>query len=46
MSLEADARNTSLLSWYQNHGYKITKHLPDYYAPKWNGLRLTRILRP
>ncbi|MGC9452018.1 MAG: GNAT family N-acetyltransferase [Oceanipulchritudo sp.] len=46
MSLEADARNSNLLHWYQQNGYKITKTLPDYYTPGWHGCRLTRNLRP
>jgi len=44
MSLEADARNTKLLSWYEQLGYRRTVLLPGYYAPKWDGYRLTRPL--
>ena len=46
MSLEADARNQSLLTWYQHNGYKVSKALQDYYAPAWPGLRLSLALRP
>jgi ribosomal protein S18 acetylase RimI-like enzyme len=46
MSLEAETRNKGLIAWYQHHGYNIRKKLPDYYAPKWHGLRLARNLRP
>jgi ribosomal protein S18 acetylase RimI-like enzyme len=38
--LEADARNKTLISWYQSHGYTPIATLPDYYAPNWPALRL------
>lgn len=46
MSLEADARNRKLINWYLKYGYKISKPLPDYYAPSWHALRLTKTLVP
>ncbi len=45
MSLEADARNNALLSWYESLGYRRTSLLKNYYAPRWNGYRLTRDLQ-
>jgi len=44
MSLEADARNAALLSWYESLGYRRTTLLKNYYAPKWHGYRLSRNL--
>ena len=39
MSLEADARNRDLIAWYQHHGYRIVRHLKDYYTRRWHAYR-------
>jgi ribosomal protein S18 acetylase RimI-like enzyme len=44
MSLEADARNATLLAWYEALGYRRIKRLRGYYAPKWDGFRLQKNL--
>lgn len=39
-TLEADANNTNLLSWYQSFGFNITDHLPDYYGDDEDGYKM------
>ena len=43
-TLEADADNSNLLSWYQSFGFNITDHLPNYYAEGEDGYKMELIL--
>ncbi|MFB6317780.1 GNAT family N-acetyltransferase [Saccharicrinis sp. FJH54] len=40
VSLEAMAANKSLISWYEQFGFKITGILPDYYAEGYDAVKM------
>lgn len=42
VSLEADAANPRLLSWYGSRGFTPVKRLADYYGKGQDGIRLRR----
>lgn len=42
--LEADARNTALLNWYEQNGYTRILKLPDYYARRWHAWRFRKTI--
>ncbi|MFA5236097.1 MAG: N-acetyltransferase, partial [Bacilli bacterium] len=43
--LEADAKETRLLQWYESFGFVITGKLKDYYGPKEPGVKMTLVLK-
>lgn len=46
ISLEADARNATLIDWYTGQGFAPVALLPDYYAPGAPALRMRKALLP
>ena len=42
-TLEADASNANLLSWYQSFGFNIIDHLPHYYGDNEDGYKMELI---
>ena len=42
-TLEADASNAKLLSWYQSFGFNIIDHLPHYYGDDEDGYKMELI---
>ena len=44
LTLEADANNANLLSWYQSFGFNISDHLPHYYGDDEDGYKMEMIL--
>ena len=46
ISLEADSRNRTLLSWYSANGYTPVKDIHDYYAEGWDAVRFHMNLQP
>jgi ribosomal protein S18 acetylase RimI-like enzyme len=40
--LELDEQNTRLQTWYKGLGFHSPTLLKDFYAPGWNGIRMTR----
>jgi len=43
ITLEADANNANLLSWYQSFGFNISDHLPHYYGDEEDGYKMELI---
>jgi ribosomal protein S18 acetylase RimI-like enzyme len=46
ISLEVDALDGELLSWYERHGFRVMRRLADYYGPGRPALRMLRTLTP
>jgi glutathione synthase/RimK-type ligase-like ATP-grasp enzyme/ribosomal protein S18 acetylase RimI-like enzyme len=40
ISIEVRSRNTNLINWYKNRGFKEQKMLKDYYAPGEDGVKM------
>jgi len=45
VTLEADAANSKLVSWYEKFSFHTTELLPDYYAPGEAAVRMVNQLR-
>jgi glutathione synthase/RimK-type ligase-like ATP-grasp enzyme/ribosomal protein S18 acetylase RimI-like enzyme len=43
--LEADAKESHLLQWYETFGFVQTGKLKDYYGPKEHGVKMTLVLK-
>jgi ribosomal protein S18 acetylase RimI-like enzyme len=44
VSLEADARDHALISWYKAQGYRVVAKLPDFYAGGRPAVRLRKAM--
>lgn len=42
--LEADADDARLVAWYGARSYRVTRRLPDYYAPGRSAVRMVKSL--
>ena len=40
ITLEADQGNAVLVRWYESQGFAVTAHLPSYYAPGRDAVRM------
>ena len=40
ITLEADRGNPTLIRWYESQGFAVTGHLPSYYAPGRDAVRM------
>jgi ribosomal protein S18 acetylase RimI-like enzyme len=40
ITLEADQANATLVRWYESQGFKVTRHLPSYYASGRHAVRM------
>jgi [ribosomal protein S18]-alanine N-acetyltransferase len=45
LSLEVRHDNAGALALYHKLGFQINQHLPDYYGPRYHGVRMMRSVR-